>query len=581
MSRKVNASTRTDQGAVVVCTGFHRSATSLTAQLMHAGGMNMGRRLVSPHLSNPDGHFEDIDVVAINDNLLAKVGSDWRFHDETTLPRPETSLRAIQGYVDRRDGTHGQTGWGVKDPRISLFLAAWNCVLGPRGRFLLVVRHWAGSIQSLLNRHSRVLVEQGISAGQDSRDEHLSFWLRPGLAARMWVAYSRRILEFAKQNEDRVLILPQPVLVNGFDLIEWMNLNWRVGLKQSTGVVKPNLLTDKLETVISDLVTPTLRSQMGDIWAQLLEMGCQKLNLKSDSTFLLPNWIDSKPDPLLQSTIEKISRLAVGSSASSSAEPEEDYTHIGETRKVESVRILLRRNATLTPNLLGELFSWLETHAPEDPMLWQEYGVRALKEGSLEQAEQAFMRSASTGRAPASLWLYFGQLYERTQNFSKAEYHYRESIRRNKKNTFFVITLAKLLVELARIDEALSLLDEHIVVSGHPALVILWMQLMTELNHYDQARHRIATLRTRFPEHDDEWRRLLALLELPLDALTARKSLNEVIRRRTKAEDLPRILMQVLTHVDSNIAFQDLAARFLSHWRGIFSSEDLVTALSR
>src|SRR3546814_4923221 len=48
---------------VIICTGFHRSATSLTAQLLHSGGLDMGRRLVANHISNPDGHFEDVEMV--------------------------------------------------------------------------------------------------------------------------------------------------------------------------------------------------------------------------------------------------------------------------------------------------------------------------------------------------------------------------------------------------------------------------------------------------------------------------------------------------------------------------------------
>src|SRR3546814_9959440 len=92
-------------------------------------------------------------MVALNDALLHKEGTDWRFHDEVPLPLDGNVSSALQRYIACRDATHVETGWGVKDPRISLFLPVWAQQLGGRGHYLLVIRHWAASIQSLLNRH--------------------------------------------------------------------------------------------------------------------------------------------------------------------------------------------------------------------------------------------------------------------------------------------------------------------------------------------------------------------------------------------------------------------------------------------
>src|SRR3546814_20203107 len=105
---------------VIICTGFHRSATSLPAQLLHSGGLDMGRRLVANHISNPDGHFDDVEMVALNDALLHKEGTDWRFHDEVHLPLDGNVSSALQRYLECRDATHVATGCGLKDPAISL-----------------------------------------------------------------------------------------------------------------------------------------------------------------------------------------------------------------------------------------------------------------------------------------------------------------------------------------------------------------------------------------------------------------------------------------------------------------------------
>ncbi|MDO3387341.1 hypothetical protein QWI17_15985 [Gilvimarinus sp. SDUM040013] len=49
---------------------------------------------------------------------------------------------------------HGEH-WGMKDPRQCVFLPHWQQVVGDRGRYLVVLRHWSASIQSLLKRSTR------------------------------------------------------------------------------------------------------------------------------------------------------------------------------------------------------------------------------------------------------------------------------------------------------------------------------------------------------------------------------------------------------------------------------------------
>src|SRR5690606_15698477 len=188
---------------VIVCTGFHRSATSLVAQILHSGGLHMGNRLIRSHLSNPDGHFEDVELVTLNDALLRQDGTDWRFHDEVPLGCSAQGLASLQAYVARRDATHRKTGWGVKDPRVSLFLPTWAQLLGDRGRYVLVIRHWAASMQSLLNRHSRIVVEHGLAVTGD-REVNRSFWTQPGFAALSWIAICTRPIDFAQRYPEQV-----------------------------------------------------------------------------------------------------------------------------------------------------------------------------------------------------------------------------------------------------------------------------------------------------------------------------------------------------------------------------------------
>ena len=51
----------------LICTGFHRSATSATANWLFDAGLDLGRNLMTGSISNAKGHYEDIDAVTIHD----------------------------------------------------------------------------------------------------------------------------------------------------------------------------------------------------------------------------------------------------------------------------------------------------------------------------------------------------------------------------------------------------------------------------------------------------------------------------------------------------------------------------------
>jgi len=255
---------------VVVCSGFHRSGTSLFAQLLHKAGVCMGQRLMQPAFSNPDGHFEDLPVVSLHDQLLAQAGTDWRFHDEVCLPDASSAIPLMESYVGQRD-SHDAGAWGFKDPRASLFLEDWARTLGDRGHFLLAIRHWAEALQSLLQRHSQTLAYLASNAyGSDGTRVDLSMWSCPDLLPGMWLAYSGRLLQFALSNTHKVLMVPYAAVTAGLPLHEIVNKEWPLGLKPDTpGIVKKDLRHQHVSVSVRSLVSPLLASQMDRMWARL------------------------------------------------------------------------------------------------------------------------------------------------------------------------------------------------------------------------------------------------------------------------------------------------------------------------
>ena len=55
---------------VLIITGMHRSATSLTAMLLRSDGVNIGERLMPPTPENREGYFEDLDFVELHMRAL-------------------------------------------------------------------------------------------------------------------------------------------------------------------------------------------------------------------------------------------------------------------------------------------------------------------------------------------------------------------------------------------------------------------------------------------------------------------------------------------------------------------------------
>ena len=61
----------------LIVVGFHRSGTSLLCQLLHRTGLFLGYDLLGAAFSNPHGHFEDIEVFSLHEQILADNGQTW------------------------------------------------------------------------------------------------------------------------------------------------------------------------------------------------------------------------------------------------------------------------------------------------------------------------------------------------------------------------------------------------------------------------------------------------------------------------------------------------------------------------
>ncbi|MCA9864205.1 MAG: sulfotransferase, partial [Thermomicrobiales bacterium] len=152
MTTSVETSTSPTPVAIV---GMHRSGTSMVAKLLSEAGLYLGPddALMPPASENPEGFFEHLDFVGLNDEVLNEAGAGWDCPPPVTtnwldaaFDRHRERARALAAPLT----AHGLWGW--KDPRSSLTLPFWESAIGPL-RTVLVVRNPLEVVTSLHRRN--------------------------------------------------------------------------------------------------------------------------------------------------------------------------------------------------------------------------------------------------------------------------------------------------------------------------------------------------------------------------------------------------------------------------------------------
>jgi hypothetical protein len=146
---------------VIVVLGFHRSGTSMTAQLLHRLGAGVGPLdglLAADALDNPRGYWEPRRLIELNDQLLAALGGsaidppplDPGWHRDASLDMLRLEAAA---WLERAFGD--APVWALKDPRLCLTLPFWLELLAAHTddvRYVLCLRSPVETAASLLRR---------------------------------------------------------------------------------------------------------------------------------------------------------------------------------------------------------------------------------------------------------------------------------------------------------------------------------------------------------------------------------------------------------------------------------------------
>ena len=153
----------------------------MVTRLLHCCGLELGPQseLMPPQADNPEGFWEHLGFVAINDELLSELGGAWdlppRPNEDMTSGRLDPLRLKARLLIEKFDSA---SVWGWKDPRNSLTLPFWRQLL-PRLKTIIVVRNPLEVAYSMKERN-------GTS---------YSFGLR------LWEIYNRRVIEMASKQE--------------------------------------------------------------------------------------------------------------------------------------------------------------------------------------------------------------------------------------------------------------------------------------------------------------------------------------------------------------------------------------------
>jgi GT2 family glycosyltransferase/glycosyltransferase involved in cell wall biosynthesis len=177
---KSNAET---QRAICIA-GAHRSGTSMVTRLLHFCGLELGleSELMPAQADNPEGFWEHLGFVALNDELLSELGGAWdlppKADEDFTSARLDPLRLKARLLLEKFDSA---SVWGWKDPRNSLTLPFWQ--------------------QLLSGLKTVVVVRNPLEVAHSMRERNRTSY---SFGLRLWEIYNRRLIEVSS-GKDRLV----------------------------------------------------------------------------------------------------------------------------------------------------------------------------------------------------------------------------------------------------------------------------------------------------------------------------------------------------------------------------------------
>ena len=160
--------TEQEQKRVIVVLSPGRSGSSLLMKSLAELGMRLSQDLIPGSHSNPEGFFEDTQIVQIHKELLESLNTNpmLPMPDEWLESSSVTQAKQKLETILKSRLSESTALWGFKDPRTVSFLPLWSNLLSATGIipvFLLAIRDPASVVKSLqlqINREGTLTENQ-------------------------------------------------------------------------------------------------------------------------------------------------------------------------------------------------------------------------------------------------------------------------------------------------------------------------------------------------------------------------------------------------------------------------------------
>ena len=254
---------------LLVVLGMHRSGTSAITRGLQVLGVNLGDTLhEAAEGINDKGFWEDIDLHALDVEMLAALDSDW--HHITPILHSDMTMLRSKGYFLRavellRQKMSTAPVFGFKDPRVAKLLPFWKEVFSYCQfdvRFILAVRHPISVVKSLAKRD-----------GFDAEKSYF-LWLDHMITSLAGSAGEKRVLV----DYDRLMQLPENELAR---IAKATELKIDPVELQS---YEDEFLDQKLRHTVYDLNDLSLENAcpplVREIYAELLDVASDKIQIE-------------------------------------------------------------------------------------------------------------------------------------------------------------------------------------------------------------------------------------------------------------------------------------------------------------
>ena len=174
---------------LIVVLGMHRSGTSAITRALNVFGVALGDNLMPAVVGDNDkGYFEDVDLNALNVEMLNAIGSNWS--DLSLIESYDVDELCKKGYFLKaldllRYKTSANPVFGFKDPRVAKLMPFWSKVFA----------HTDLAIAYVISVRNPLSVTQSLSKrGALSSEESYILWLSHVLNSLVYTQDSTRVL---------------------------------------------------------------------------------------------------------------------------------------------------------------------------------------------------------------------------------------------------------------------------------------------------------------------------------------------------------------------------------------------------